>query len=71
MYGMATQPSISDAVQTSAAGPASMSIDGNSSQEHRLTEQIEAAKFQQAGKSLRRRGFGMLTQKLQPHGSVR
>jgi hypothetical protein len=68
---MATKPSTSDALQDSAAGPASMSIDGNSSTEHRLTEQIEAAKFQQAGKALRRRGFGMLTQKLQPHGAVR
>lgn len=57
-------------LDASAAGPASMSVDGQSVQEHPLPDQIEYLKFQMANRARNKPGFGIGIQKLVPHGSV-
>lgn len=67
---MAETPDLNAALRESAAGPKSITIDGQSSSEHSLTEQIEAIKFQQATKARGKVGFGISIAKLRPHGAV-
>ena len=67
---MSEPTDLNEALRDSAAGPQSVSIDGQSSSEHPLTSQVEAVKFDQATRARRRTGFGVLFAKLKPHGSV-
>lgn len=57
-------------IQDSAAGPASISIDGQSTSEHPLPDQIAADKYVRATNAFKKAGSGILFQKLRPHGAV-
>lgn len=60
------------ALNQSAAGPRSFSVDGQSTVEHSLPDQIAAAKFQAANRARSLGGplAGVTLNKLRPHGAV-
>ena len=62
---------LNQSLRESAAGPAKISIDGQTTEEHDLGQQVEAVKFQQSTKARRRAPFGLALGHLKPHGSVR
>ena len=53
-----------------AAAPRTISIDGNTTSDHSISEQIELVKFRMATKARRYRGFGLSIGRLRPHGAV-
>ena len=61
---------VDDPIAESAAGPQHITIDGRSTSEHALSEQIAADKYRRANAASGRRGFGIQVAKLIPHGAV-
>jgi hypothetical protein len=57
-------------LENSAAAPRQITIDGNTTSEHSLADQIAATKFVMATRARRFRGFGISIAKLRPHGAV-
>ena len=60
---------LNQSLRESAAGPAKVSIDGQTTEEHDLGQQVEAVKFQQSTKARRQAPFGVAFAKLRPHGA--
>ncbi len=59
-----------ESLRESAAGPQRITIDGQTTEEHDLGQQVEAVKFQQSTKARRRAPFGVAFAKLRPHGAT-
>ena len=57
-------------IQENASGPAEASGDSGSMKQHRLTEQIAAAKFLSSQAATSGKGLGIKINKISPPGSV-
>lgn len=68
--GMTTQDDLKDAIAENAAGPQSMSVDGQSATNHDLEKQIAAAKFLGAQDAVRSSNRGIRFNKIKPGGAV-
>lgn len=68
---MATESDIQRQIETNAQAAAEVSVDGTTTKEHSLPDQIAADRYVRATKAFRRAGAGLCIQKIIPHGSVR
>ena len=65
---MAEDNDLSEAISETAKGPASVSIDGNTTVAQKITDQIEADRYL-ASKNAMKAGRGVRFAKLVPHGA--
>ncbi|MFI4860250.1 MAG: hypothetical protein ACIAXF_06165 [Phycisphaerales bacterium JB063] len=61
---------LTDNIRDNAAGPAKASVDGQSVEQHSLTEQIAADRYLASKQATRKAGLGMKTTKLVPPGAA-
>lgn len=57
-------------IRDNAAGPAKVTGDAGSAEQHKLTEQIAADRYLESKKATRARGLGIKLVKLSPGGTV-
>jgi hypothetical protein len=60
---------LEDKIRDNAAGPAKVSGDAGSVEQHKLTEQVEAAKFLAAKEAVKKKNRGVRFSKLVPPGA--
>jgi hypothetical protein len=60
---------LEDKIRDNAAGPAKVSGDAGSVEQHKLTEQVEAAKFLASKEAVKKKGRGLRFNKLVPPGA--
>lgn len=60
---------LEDKIRDNAAGPAKVSGDAGSVEQHKLTEQVEAAKFLASKEAVKKKGRGLRFSKLVPPGA--
>ena len=65
---MAEDNDLCDLIQQTAQGPASVTIDGNTTVAQKITDQIEADRYL-ASKNAMKSGRGVRFAKLVPHGA--
>jgi hypothetical protein len=58
-------------IDSSATSPKTVTIDGTTTTEHPLPEQIAADRYRRANRAMSNAGCGCVFQKIVPHGSVR
>ena len=59
-----------DTIKQNAEGPKQASVDGVSTQQHSMSDQIEADKYLAAKKAARAKGLGIKLAKISPGGTV-
>jgi hypothetical protein len=62
--------SLEDAIRDNAVSPAKASVDGQSVEQHGLTEQIAADRYLASKRAVAKRGLGVKTTKLVPPGAA-
>lgn len=65
-----TQSQLDDAIHTNASGPAKASVDGQSMEQHRLSDQIAADRYLASKQATRKSGLAAKTTKLIPPGTA-
>lgn len=60
---------LEDKILENASGPAKASGDAGSVEQHKLTEQVEAAKFLASKEAVKKKGRGLRFNKLVPPGA--
>jgi len=63
-----TDATISDAIDSTAKGPASVSIDGTSIQQQDIAKQIEADRYAKGNSAMSKPHFGLRITQLKPPG---
>jgi len=62
-------PHLDQSIADNAAGPAKVSVDGQSVDQHPLRDQIEADRYLESKKASRKRGLGIRLVRLSPPGA--
>ena len=61
---------LDNSIKTNAEGPAKVSGDSSSVEQHKLSEQIAADKYLESKKASRAKGLGVKLAKISPGGTV-